>query len=90
MLDTKETIDTTPVTIEPANGWRNWARVIKPYRSEETGAIRRPGDLVRGQHVWPTKDIAESKAEAYSRTAKSAVREGFLKYLGAFPEGTTP
>lgn len=67
---------------EPAKRWRNWWRslVNDTWASGETGPLQ-------GQRTWPSRDAAETAAEAstYFKNWR-----GKVEYLGAFPEGETP
>ena len=76
--------------VAPAKGWRNWGRAIKPYNSNDIGGIRRAGSLFCGRNLWPSKDVAESRAAEMFKRPNHAFCEGVAEYLGAFPEGTTP
>lgn len=72
-----------PVTEKPAKRWRNkWRQVFR--------GVPRYGNIFWSEQTWPSKDVAEAIAAA--EVADNFMRNGYqaAKYLGAFPEGTTP
>lgn len=71
---------------EPAKGWRNWYEVTRQYKSRQSGLVRKPGDIIHGVKVWPSKDTAET----WAAENKDNPRYGETKHLGAFPEGERP
>ena len=67
---------------EPPKRWRNWYRARHAFLCATTGP-HEAGDLFKGSRVWPTKDIAETKA-VQNRYSSAVV--GGSEYLGAEPE----
>ena len=67
---------------EPAKAWRTWW-----IDREDSGGCDEP---YADCDVWPSKDVAESKAQ--SELLDDYVSTGTCpsKWLGAFPEGQRP
>lgn len=80
MID--ELTRTKPTTAPPPKLWHNWFRslVNDQWSSGERGPFVSP----KG---WPTRDIAETKAEAWESWSNW---RGKVEYLGAFPDGEAP
>lgn len=75
---------------EPAKRWRNWwvATTTTTGRCSACGFVSRPklpGEVYSAHCAWPSKDVAESRAEFAINTRKTRA-----KYLGAYPEGERP
>lgn len=68
--------------IEPARGWKNhWVIYV------DMGDYGPPGQEWSVNLIYPSKDIAESRARADldEHIGAGVVWEDYLEYLGAFP-----
>ena len=74
---------------EPAKAWRNWYVAIKGVTFDD-GDFWKAGEIRRSDVTWPSREIAEQKAEEDAVDETGAVVLGVLEYLGAFPEGQRP
>lgn len=80
---------------EPAKRWRNWWRLYPPawamcdtcFAMHNTPSIA-VFDYNGCCEVWPSKDIAESRADRVEYT--EGCEPHMVEYLGAFPEGERP
>ena len=72
---------------KPAMGWRNWWLQKRDWTARD-GTISRAGEVGPGNTIWPSKDIAETRAEKWF--AETINGHDFSEYLGAFPEGERP
>lgn len=80
MIEEKTRSD--PVTA-PVKGWRNWFNSDVPIEDITDKA----GDFPAGM-VWPTEDLARTKAIEVIEVLKFFAPE--ISYVGAFPEGERP
>lgn len=68
---------------EPSKRWRNRYRALVHFYTP--GNERRPGEVYDGSKTWPSKEIAEEKAEECRKRVGTPFNGGASEYLGAFP-----
>ena len=86
MTTRKATRPKADATTTPKKGWRNKWLIpsdAPPWAMASNRSVR-PGDIVWGYYIWPSKDVAETYA---ARHARDNLRLGGWQpeYLGAFP-----
>lgn len=71
---------------KPPGKWRNWYRALRNFPSYADVGSKKAGEIYGGVGLWPTRDIAETKAHE----SHSSVTRGWAAYVGAYPEGERP
>lgn len=72
----------------PPTRWRNWYRALRAFNV--AGKFVAAGQKYCADKTWPSKEIAEAKADKSSRNPDMPSGTGAATYIGAFPDGERP
>lgn len=83
MLDTKEKPVEGKVT-EPSKRWVNRYKALIDGYTTITRRYVKAGDCYNAVRQWPTKDVAETRAQSVMAATHRRFGRAIIEYLGAF------